>query len=133
MTFRKFQQNKLWRDKAIDMAESKGSKIHWTRLDDTAFTQQLKIKFMEEAAEVCAAKDKQALIEECADILEVINAFADLHNFTMHDVMNVQHQKFQERGGFAGRKLVTMAQHPKDSPLVQYCLKEPEKYPEIID
>ena len=133
MIFRKFQQNKLWRDKAIDMAQSKGSKIHWKRLDDAAMADQLKIKFMEEAGEVCAVKTKQALIEEFADILEVINAFADVHDFTFQDVIEVQKKKHQQRGGFQGRKFVTVAEHPVDSYLVDYCLKDPEKYPEIKD
>jgi predicted house-cleaning noncanonical NTP pyrophosphatase (MazG superfamily) len=131
--FRKFQQNKLWRDKAIDMAEAKGSKIHWMRLDDVAMAQQLKIKFMEESQEVCATANKQALIEELADVLEVINAFGAIYNFTLQDICNARDKKYQERGGFQGRKFVTVAEHPTGSYLVDYCLKEPEKYPEIID
>ena len=131
--FRKFQQNKLWRDKAIDMAESKGSKIHWTRLEDAAFSEQLKIKFMEESQEVCATQSKEDLIEELGDILEVMNAFGSIYDFTLQDVCDVRDKKHQERGGFQGRKFVTIAECPTGSYLENYCLKEPKKYPEIID
>jgi hypothetical protein len=40
----KFKQDKLWRDKAVDRLEQAGSKIHWARLDDEQFAEQIKIK-----------------------------------------------------------------------------------------
>lgn len=132
MKMRKFKQNKLWRDKAVDRIQEMGSIIHWTRLEDDEFAQQLKIKFMEEAQEVSSAKTKAALIEELADILEVISSLGDVHKFTLDDVINVQHKKFDERGGFKGRKFVTIAEHAVDSFGEKYCLADPEKYPEII-
>jgi predicted house-cleaning noncanonical NTP pyrophosphatase (MazG superfamily) len=131
MKMRKFKQNKLWRDKAVERMEQMGSKIHWTRLEDSEFYEQLKIKFMEEAQEVSSAKTKEALIEELADILEVISSFCAVHKFTLDDIMNMQHKKYDERGGFNGRKFVTIAEHAVDSFGEKYCLADPEKYPEV--
>lgn len=133
MRMRKFKQNKLWRDKAVELMEQMGSKIHWTRLEDNEFSEQLKIKFMEEAQEVYNAKTEKALLEELADILEVISSFCAIHEFTLQDIMNVQHKKFQERGGFNGRKFVTIAEHPIESFGEKYCLADVEKYPEITE
>lgn len=129
--FRIFKQNKLWRDKAVDLMEQMGSKISWTRLDDDAFKEQLKIKFMEEAHEVCTAANSQALIEELADILEVIASMGDAHSFTMQDIIEAQQKKRLERGGYDGRKFVTLAHHARGSFGEKYCLADPEKYPEI--
>ena len=55
MNLRKFKQDKLWRDKAVDRLEQMGSKIHWAKLDSDQFAEQLNIKFLEEAEEVCNA------------------------------------------------------------------------------
>lgn len=131
MEFRTFKQNKLWRDKAVDRMEQMGSKVHVVKLDDEAFAQQLKIKFMEEAQEVCDAVTKEALIEELADILEVITALGNVHAFTLQDILNAQKKKHQERGGFEGRAFVTVAEHLVGGFGEKYCLADPEKYPEV--
>jgi predicted house-cleaning noncanonical NTP pyrophosphatase (MazG superfamily) len=131
MKFRKFKQHKLWRDKAVDNLESLGSKVHWTTLNNQDFADQLKLKFMEEAQEVYSAQTREALMEELADILEVISSLSDVHQFTLEDIIALQHKKHQERGGFRGRKFVTVAEHPVGSFGEKYCLADPEKYPEV--
>lgn len=130
---RKFRQDKLWRDKAIDRLEQMGSKIHWKRLDSDQFSEKLKIKLLEEAEEVCRAITKESLLEELADVLEVVSSFCELQGVTLQEVLDLQNQKREERGGFHGRKFVTVAEHPMGSFGEQYCLNDPEKYPEIID
>jgi len=133
MKLRRFIQNKLWRDKAVDRLEQMGSKIHWSRLEADQFAEQLKTKFMEEAEEVCRAKTKESLLEEIADVLEVITSFCELHEVTLREVIEIQKKKQEERGGFQGRKFVTIAEHPVGSFGEKYCLNDPEKYPEVID
>jgi predicted house-cleaning noncanonical NTP pyrophosphatase (MazG superfamily) len=132
MKLRKFKQDKLWRDKAVDRMEQMGSKIHWARLDAEQFAEQLKIKLLEEAEEVCKAKTKESLLEELADVLEVIASFCELNEITVQDISHLQNKKRQERGGFQGRKFVRVAEHPPGSFGEKYCLNDPEKYPEII-
>ena len=127
----KFKQNKLCRDKIIDQLEKTGSIIHWKQLDDVEFGTQLKIKFMEEAKEVFNASTKATLIEELADILEVISALGNLYAFTLDDIITAQHKKHDERGGFNERKFVTIAEHAQGSFGEKYCLNDPEKYPEV--
>lgn len=130
---RMFKQNKLWRDKLIEMMEHNyGSRIAWLRLDDAAFDQEIRIKLKEEADEVVAAKDRNALIGELADVYEVIDALTALHNISKEEIIAAQTKKRDERGGFMGRKFVTVAEHPVGSFGEKYCLADPEKYPEII-
>ncbi len=131
--YRKFKQNKLYRDKLIQILESNGSKIHWTTLDDKEFSEQLKIKLTEETQEVCAAKTKDHLIEELADVLEVIDSLCQVHEFSMQDIFDAKNKKHDERGGFSGRKFITIAEHLPESLSEKYCLADPEKYPEIIE
>jgi predicted house-cleaning noncanonical NTP pyrophosphatase (MazG superfamily) len=129
---RKFKQNKLWRDKSVDNLEKQGSKVLWRRLDNEAFDTQLRLKLLEEAEEVFMAKNRQELINELADLFEVIDTFASLNHITKSEILEAQTTKCQERGGFSGRKFVETAEHPKGSFGEQYCLLDPKKYPEII-
>ena len=133
MKYRKFKQNKLWRDKLVDLMNQNQSKIHYKELDDQEFIEQLKIKLLEEAQEVCYANTKENLIEELADVLEVISAFCTVKNITFQEIINIKNKKHNNRGGFEGRKFVTIAEHPIGSLGEKYCLNDPEKYPEILD
>ncbi len=129
-----FKQNKLWRDKAVDMMEQNhGSKIHWRYLDDVEFEQQIRIKLLEEAQEAAAAKDRKELVSELADLYEVIDSILQLHQISNEEIVTEQTRKHQERGGFSGRKFVDIAEHPNGSFGEKYCLANPVKYPEIND
>lgn len=133
MKYRKFKQNKLWRDKLVNLMNQNQSKIHYKELDDQEFIEQLKIKLLEEAQEVCYANTKENLIEELADVLEVISAFCTVKNITFQEIINIKNKKHNERGGFEGRKFVTIAEHLVGSFGEKYCLNNQEKYPEILD
>lgn len=133
MKMRIFIQNKLWRDKSVELTEAQGSKVYWQRLDDLEYDKQLRLKLLEEAQEVSRAKTDNELISECADVLEVIHALCIIHNIDMDQIIAVQHKKRQEKGGFDERKFVIKAAHPKGSYGEQYCLADPEKYLEAIE
>ena len=132
MSMRKFQQNKLWRDKMVARVEQMGSIVDYHRLDDIRYDQQLRIKLLEEAHEVAKARDRKELVGELADVFETIDAFCKLHDITKDEIVAVQTAKREERGGFYDRLFVTIAEHPADSYLEKYCLADPEKYPEVL-
>lgn len=129
---RKFQQNKLWRDAIVDMLEKHGSIAHWQRLDDIEYDRQLKIKLIEEADEVRVALSRDELIQELADVYEVIDSLCAVNGISCDEIVAVQTKKRNERGGFSGRKFVTIAEHPQGSPGEKYCLAQPDKYPEVF-
>ena len=132
MSMRKFQQNKLWRDKAVTNIESWGSVVHYRRLDDAEYNEQLRLKLLEEADEVAKAKDRKALIAELADVFEVIDTLCKLHGISKEELLAVQTAKREERGGFYERLFVTVAEHKVGGPGEKYCLADPEKYPEVL-
>lgn len=133
MKYRTFKQDKLWRDKAVDIMENMGSVISWKRLNDFQFIEQLKVKLIEEAQEVVNAKSQDQLCQELADVLEVISSFCQVYNLILDNIIDIQQKKQEERGGFSGRKFVTTASHLEDSFGEKYCLADPEKYPEILE
>lgn len=132
MKMRTFKQEKLWRDKLPDKMVKMGSVIHIKQLDDGEYDHQLRVKFIEEAEEVKVAKSRKELMEELADVLEVIDSLCALHNLSRSEIEMVQEKKRAERGGFLERKFVTIAEHPEGSFGEHYCLAQPEKYPEIV-
>ncbi len=131
MQYRTFNYNKLVRDKMVERSEATGSIVHWKKLDDKEFEQALRIKCMEEAEEIFSAQTKGALIEELADMLEIIHAFCDMYQVTLKDVVEIQEKKYQERGSFKDHIFISTADHVVDSFGEKYCLADPEKYPEI--
>lgn len=132
ITLLKFKQDKLWRDKAPSMMEAYGSIIHIKQLSDTEYDTQLRLKLDEETAEVIVAQAHKELLEELADVYEVIDALCALHDISKDELLAVQRKKYESRGGFYERTLVTIAEHPAGSFGEQYCRTQPEKYPEIV-
>ena len=58
-------------------------------------------KLHEEVAELaCGASDADAVIEEAADVLEVLTAIAAEHGATLDSIVDVARSKRAERGGF---------------------------------
>jgi predicted house-cleaning noncanonical NTP pyrophosphatase (MazG superfamily) len=131
---RKFKQNKLWRDKLIEIMENEcGSRIHWRYLNDVEFNEKLREKLLEEAQEVITAQNRNALIEELADLFEVVDTLSSTNGISKDEIIAAQTKKREERGGFASKRFVETAEHPVNSFGEKYCLADPIKYPEIFD
>jgi len=131
MNSRAFKQNKLFRDKISNNLEPLGSKLYWIELSDQEFQKQLNLKLIEEAHEVQHAVTKENILEELADVLEVIDALRKSHAFTTKELNDCKLKKRKENGGFDGKRFITVAEHPVGSPMEKYCLANPDKYPEI--
>lgn len=127
----KFQLNKLVRDKIPAHHDKHGSVTHVKRLNDEEFDVVLRAKLKEETEEVCVSKAKAELIEELADLFEVVDALMGLHEISLDEIREVQEKKRTERGGFHGRTFVTITEHPIGSQGEKYCRANPEKYKEI--
>lgn len=130
MKFKTFKQNKLVRDKIIELMQSNGSKMYWFTLQDKDFIKQLKIKLIEEAQEVLHS-NKNNIIDELADVMELVDYLAQLHDINNEQLQQAKNNKREEKGGYEKRIFLTFAEHPKDSPQERYCLADPEKYPEV--
>lgn len=127
-----FRQNKLWRDKAFVELEKQGSVIHCRYLNDDEFDKELRVKLNEEVLEVISAKTKPELVEELADVFEVIKEICLLNEIDQSEIKIAQKNKFEVRGGFSGRMFVEKTEHPEGSSGEKYCRAQPLKYPEIL-
>lgn len=94
---------KLVRDKIPEIIKAAGGDPQIRHLDDKAFRRALQAKLTEEARELRSARTKEDVLEEAADVLEVLRATVKLHGNDLDDVIRVADEKRLARGGFEER------------------------------
>lgn len=92
--------NKLVRDKIPEVIKSNGSKPITRIMDDNEYEKELLMKLLEETNEVLSAKTNEEILEECADVTEVIFSIVELKGYSIEDLLETRKQKFEKRGGF---------------------------------
>ena len=92
--------DKLVRDNIPEIIK-KNDDVPYTRiLSDEEYRRELIWKLKEECNEVEQATTKEQLIEELADVLEVLKALAKLEGKSIADIIEVAQEKHLTRGGF---------------------------------
>jgi predicted house-cleaning noncanonical NTP pyrophosphatase (MazG superfamily) len=94
--------HKLVRDQVPAIITAGGGQPVTRVLDDTGYEAALRAKLLEEAHEAQAAPDGE-LASELADVWEVLQALAAVHEMSWEDVVSEAGRKRAERGGFDGR------------------------------
>lgn len=98
--------NKLVRDLIPEVIEKTG-KAFATRIpNDEEYITELNKKALEELKEYENAKDQKEVVEELADLLEVMYAMAEHHGTTMDAIEEVRVKKARDRGGFRDKILL---------------------------
>jgi predicted house-cleaning noncanonical NTP pyrophosphatase (MazG superfamily) len=95
--------NKLVRDLIPDIIEKSGKTCTIRILDDSEYVEALQEKFVEEFEEYKQATNRQQALEELADLLEILYAFASYHGATKEELEAIRRKKAEERGGFQKR------------------------------
>jgi predicted house-cleaning noncanonical NTP pyrophosphatase (MazG superfamily) len=95
---------KLVRDKIPDIIRASGRTPYVRTLTASAYRTALHDKLDEEVNELIAARTTDAVIEEAADIVEVLIAMAGEWGVSFDSILNAAQRKRRERGGF-GRRL----------------------------
>lgn len=131
MNYRWFQFNKIIRDKLVDRLYRSDAKVEKVDLNGEEFITQLKNKLLEEAKEVARATSAEHIKEELADVMEVMISIAHQNGFDMSTIETVRANKYEKRGGFTKPILIKTVGLPNEHYLVEYCLHDPEQYPEI--
>ena len=95
--------NKLVRDNIPDIIK-KNDEVAVTRvLNSEEYRKELYKKLLEETNEVINAKTKNEVLEELADIYEVVRSISELENSDIDSIKNIAEQKKIKRGGFTKR------------------------------
>ena len=124
----KFVINKLIRDKIPEIE----GKWELNVLNDQEFKNSLYLKLEEEVEELKAATGRNDLIEEMADILEVLSSIAHLNGFSIEDVMVAKNHKSNLKGGFNKRLYALTAEYNESSYKTIEKLRNAKKYKEIL-
>ncbi len=74
--------------------------------DDEEYLAYLLKKVEEEADELTNAESKEHIVEEMADVLEVMDAILKFNDIDIEIVKKVQIEKVEKRGGFEKRLLM---------------------------
>ena len=92
--------NKLVRDKIPQIIQNEGKVVYYSMLDGENLRKMLKVKLIEESRDVSKAMTKEEMINELADVSEVIEAIYEVFGIEEIDVDLVKNKKIQEKGAF---------------------------------
>lgn len=88
------------RDKIPDLIVQSGRTPRVVVLDEDSFRIALQQKLFEEANELQLAGSAQALVEEAADVLEVLMALVGSYGTSLDTITAAAQAKRAQRGGF---------------------------------
>ena len=126
-----FKFNKLVRDKIVEGIIEAGNHPVYHTLNDKEYIEELKKKLLEEAKEVPQTNKNSDLIEEIADVQEVIDNILEVLNVSKSELTKFQSKKNKERGSFKKRLYIDTVKTKTDSKWTNYYLANPDKYPEV--
>ncbi len=131
---KKFKFNKLVRDKVIEnMLDNNDQAPDWYELDDQAFVTELKKKLLEETNEFINESDDGQIIEELADIQEIINNLLKAYKLSKEDLEKARIEKLRKNGGFNKKVFIKTIEISENSKWIDYYKEQRDKYPEIKD
>ena len=126
-----FQFNKLVRDNIAEWHRESGHEPTVTILQGKDLKAALCDKLHEEADEVHAAATRDELVEEIADVQQVIDDLLMHNKISLAELKAVQTKKREKKGGFTKGIYIENVYMPNDhDKWAAYCRKNPEKYPE---
>lgn len=91
---------KLIRDQVPDLVRAAGGEISTVELTGAELLTALRAKVLEEAGEVAEATTRDALVEELADLREVLDRLAALEGIGDDEVRDRADAKRRTHGGF---------------------------------
>lgn len=124
-----FKVAKLVRDKALENLVAEGAIVHHQILPKEMVVKVLKDKILEEASEVVEGKNKEAIVEEIADLMEVVMTFMDHLSITIEEVNAIRDQKNARTGSFKTALYIDKIVVQKGSSQEEHFLQQPHKYP----
>ena len=88
---------KLVRDKIPEIIKDEYGYVDFYKADKKEFKKFLFEKLIEESDEVYEAKNKIELMEEIADLLEVIYAILKNENISLEEIEQIRKEKLEKR------------------------------------
>lgn len=102
MTKKRYYHRKLIRDKIPEFIEKNKGEYEAKVLTEAEFEKELRKKLVEESKELIDAP-KESLLNELADVLELVKSIASHYKLSFPQVEEYQKQKRKKRGRFKKR------------------------------
>lgn len=131
MATKSFKVEKLIRDQLPTIMRAKGIVVHERTMEQNEFIQKLRDKLLEEAEEVRQAQNIEELLEELADVLEIIKTLSSANGLTMQQVEEKRIEKCKLKGGFEGRIFNHRVDIEENNQAITYYLDKSKQYPQI--
>jgi len=100
---KKLHFNRLIRDKVLDKLQAKNLEYKVKKLSEKDFLKELKAKISEEAEGVLAAKNKQEILKEMADLIFVIEEYKKALKISRKEFDQALQDNKNKKGGFKKR------------------------------
>ncbi len=127
-----FQYAKLVRDNIKKWHEEAGHTVIATQLRGDDLKTALMHKLQEECDEVMATTDRTELIEELADVRQVIQDLCNVAAISGSEIDAIRMKKLARKGGFSKEVYIEQVTIPNEEDMwANYCRKDPIKYPEL--
>ncbi len=116
MKKKRFELNKLVRDKIVDMYEKEGVTCKsYVLEDDEEYLEALTQKLIEEMQEMFSSETQEELVSELADFEEVLREFKAFVKIDQKDIEAAQKKKHTEKGGFSKRLFIDYIDVPLEN------------------
>lgn len=130
-----FKFDKLIRDRAYEMMRDAGVEMKLKEnISEEEVVSYYKKKVLEEAQEVVDAKDREELVEEMADCLEIIKGLAKVLDIDFADIEKARREKIEKKGSFDNRIIVedvSLERKGIFTKFYDYYIENSDKYPII--
>ena len=130
MKVKSFRVEKLIRDQVPSLLRAKGIVVHERVMEQEEFIQRLKDKLLEEGEEVRQAQNTEELLEELADVLEVIQTLSSAAGLTMDEIERKRIEKRQVKGGFEEKIFNHRIDIEESNQAITYYLNKSSQYPQ---
>ncbi len=127
---RAFRFDKLVRDKIPSAMQGEGSIVGTKTLNDADYIAALKVKLLEEAAEISLDNSAEA-IKELADLQEVLDCMVLALKSSPADLKAIQKTKTLLHGSFKKRLYIQTVTVQDNCPWIDHYTSNPDRYPEL--
>ncbi|OGD94208.1 hypothetical protein A3F02_02485 [Candidatus Curtissbacteria bacterium RIFCSPHIGHO2_12_FULL_38_9b] len=104
--------NKLIRDNICEIIKKDGAIPKISKLNDEQFKTALTEKLVEEAKELVEAKTEEEILNELADVMQLIELIAFNNNLSVSDIEKQKEKKKQKRGAFEKKLFLEYVDEP---------------------
>ncbi len=128
---KKFKLAKLVRDNIVPLTIRNGSSPKYRKLSNKEYKIELILKLREEITEVSPDLGREELLQELADINEVLKYLMGVLKIDNETLQKIQRKKTRKVGGFDKKHYIDYIDCDENDPWFKYYAKNPNKFPEI--